>query len=114
MLRLQMTCASQSGDDAAMRNALEQLVGSTGKAEYWSRLLRLAERAKGLSDHQTLDIYRIKFLTGSITGADEYEKKGADQLNESPLTKCSVCHTIPIPDGKGELIILTGSGTGSA
>jgi tetratricopeptide (TPR) repeat protein len=73
MLRLQMTCASQSGDDAAMRNALEQLVGSTGKAEYWSRLLRLAERAKGLSDHQTLDIYRIKFLTGSITGADEYE-----------------------------------------
>lgn len=73
MLRLQMTCATEAGDDATARNALEQLVASTNKPEYWNRLLRLAERAKGLSDHQTLDIYRIKFMTGSMTGADEFE-----------------------------------------
>ena len=76
MLRLQMTCASKSGDDAAMRAALEQLVASTGKPEYWGHLLQMAERAKALSDHQTLDIYRIKFLTGSMMGpsaAADYE-----------------------------------------
>ena len=70
MLELQMRCAFEVGDDATVRNAAEQLVAATGKAEYWGQLLKLAERAKGLSDHQTLDIYRIKFLTGSITGDD--------------------------------------------
>jgi len=73
MLELLLSCATRSGDDEAAHSALEQLVASTGKAEYWIRLLRIAERAKGLSDHQTLDIYRIKLLTGSITTADEYE-----------------------------------------
>lgn len=72
MLELQVRCAYESHDDAMMRDALVQLVGSTGKPEYWNQLLKLAESAKGLSDHQTLDIYRIKFMTGSMLGADDY------------------------------------------
>ena len=72
MLRLQMTCASKSGDDAAMRAALEQLIATTGKPEYWGRLLQTAERAKALTDHQTLDIYRIKLLTNTMSGPDDY------------------------------------------
>lgn len=72
ILELQVRCAYESHDDATMRDALVQLVSTTGKPEYWNQLLKLAESARGLSDHQTLDIYRIKFLTGSMTGADDY------------------------------------------
>ncbi len=72
MLELQMRCAFEIGDDETVRNALEQLVSSTNKPEYWNQLLRLAERAKALTDHQTLDIYRIKNMTGSMAGKDDY------------------------------------------
>jgi hypothetical protein len=72
MLELKLRCAFEAHDAAAERGALEELVSTTGKPEYWGQLLRLAQNAKGLTDHQTLDIYRIKFLTGSITTADDY------------------------------------------
>ena len=64
-------CAYDANDDATQRQALEQLVGSTGKPEYWKDLLHLSERAKGISDHSTLDIYRLKSMTGTLAGADE-------------------------------------------
>ncbi|MGZ5934187.1 MAG: tetratricopeptide repeat protein, partial [Rhizomicrobium sp.] len=55
-----------------MRTALETLVARTNKPEYWSQLLNTAQGTKGLSDHQTLDIYRLKLLTNSISKADDY------------------------------------------
>ncbi|MBV9549543.1 MAG: hypothetical protein JO256_07710 [Alphaproteobacteria bacterium] len=64
-------CAYDDNDDATQRQALEQLVGSTGKAEYWKDLLHLSERAKGISDHSTLDIYRLKSMTGTLAGGDD-------------------------------------------
>ncbi len=70
ILRLQMTCAYGAGDDEAQTAALQELVSRTGKPEYWSQLLKSAERTRGLKDHQTLDIYRLKLLTGSLTGDD--------------------------------------------
>ena len=72
MLELQMTCASKIGDEATTRSALEQLVAQTGKTQYWTQLLKYAESAKALSDHQTLDINRIKFFTGTLTGDSDY------------------------------------------
>jgi hypothetical protein len=71
-LALQLRCAYDVGDDATQRQALETLVAHTGKAEYWSDLLKLSERGEGMSDHNTLDIYRLKSLTGTINGKDEY------------------------------------------
>ena len=64
-------CAYDAGDEATQRQALEQLVSATGKAEHWKGLLRLAERAKGLKDPQSLDLYRIKALTGNLTTEEE-------------------------------------------
>lgn len=64
-------CAYDAGDEATQRQALEQLVGSTGKPDYWKDLLHLSERAKGISDHLTLDIYRLKSMTGTLAGADD-------------------------------------------
>ena len=71
-LQLQMSCAHDVGDNAAERQALETLVAHTGKPEYWNNLLKLSEHAQGMRDHDTLDIYRLKLLTGTISGKDEY------------------------------------------
>ena len=67
-----MSCAHDVGDNAAERQALESLVAHTGKPEYWNNLLKLSEHAQGMRDHDTLDIYRLKLLTGTISGKDEY------------------------------------------
>jgi len=72
VMKLQMRCAYESQDNESMRTALETLVARTNKPEYWSQLLNAAQSTKGLSDHQTLDIYRLKLLTGTITKADDY------------------------------------------
>jgi hypothetical protein len=71
-LALQARCAYEIGDDATQRAALEQLVARTGNAEYWVGLLKLGERARGLSDHNTLDINRLRLLTGAAQTKDDY------------------------------------------
>lgn len=71
-LELLMRCAYEDGDDDTQRTTLETLVAHSGKAEYWKNLLRLSERAKGLSDHNTLDVNRLRLMTGNVTTKDEY------------------------------------------
>jgi hypothetical protein len=71
-LELQVRCAYEAGDDDTQRTALETLVSHGGKAEHWKNLLRLSERAKGLSDHNTLDVNRLRLMTKNITTKDEY------------------------------------------
>jgi hypothetical protein len=71
-LQLQARCAYETGDEVTQRAALEQLVSRSPKPEYWSDLLKLGERAKGLNDHNSLDISRIRLLTGSMQTKDDY------------------------------------------
>jgi hypothetical protein len=71
-LQLEARCAYETGDDATQRAALEQLVVKSPKPEYWSDLLKLGERARGLSDHNSLDISRLRNLTGSMQTKDDY------------------------------------------
>jgi len=71
-LQLQMSCAHDANDADTERAALETLVGRTGKPEYWNNLLKMSEHGAGMRDHDTLDVYRLKLLTGTITGKDEY------------------------------------------
>ena len=72
VLKIQMACAFGAGDDAAQTDALVQLVSRSQSPEYWGQLLKSAERTPGLNDHQTLDIYRLRFRTGTMTTADQY------------------------------------------
>jgi tetratricopeptide (TPR) repeat protein len=72
ILQLQQRCAYEAGDNEGQRTALEALVQHTNKPEYWSQLLQASEGTKGLSDHETLDIYRLKLMTGSLKTADDY------------------------------------------
>ncbi len=71
-LELQARCAYEIGDDVTQRAALESLVARSGKPEYWKLLLKLAERSKGLSDHNTLDVNRIRYIVGAIETKDDY------------------------------------------
>ena len=75
-LELQARCAYETGDDATQRQALESLVSRTGKPEYWVGLLKLGERARGLSDHNSLDISRLRLLSGSMQTKDDYVQLG--------------------------------------
>ncbi len=71
-LTLQMRCAFDAGDTVTQRQALETLVAHTGKTEYWNDLLKMSERGAGMRDHDTLDVYRLKLLTGTLADKDEY------------------------------------------
>jgi hypothetical protein len=70
-LQLLQRCAYDAHDEVAERAALEQLVARTGKSEYWASLLKLAQRSRGLKDWNTLDIYRLKSMTGNLKTPDE-------------------------------------------
>lgn len=72
MLKRGGICAYKSGDDVQALDLALKLVAVSPSPENWSQLLGQAERAKGLSDAQTLDIYRLKLLTGNMKGADDY------------------------------------------
>ncbi|HKQ44481.1 MAG TPA: hypothetical protein VJS47_03730 [Rhizomicrobium sp.] len=72
ILEVLVRCAYDVGDDATQRTALESLVSRGGKPEHWKSLLRLSERSQGMTDHNSLDISRIKLLTGNIVTKDDY------------------------------------------
>lgn len=72
VLKIQMACAFNAGDDDSQTSALEQLVSRSQSPEYWGQLLKSAQRTRGLRDPQSIDIYRLKLRTGSLTTADEY------------------------------------------
>jgi hypothetical protein len=72
MVKRGMLCAFKAGDDTTARGLALKLVSMSPTPENWDQALKQAEHAKQLSDPQTLDIYRLKYLTGNLKGADEY------------------------------------------
>ena len=72
MAKRGMLCAFKAGDDNTARDLALKLVAQSPTPDNWDQLLKQAEHAKQLSDPQTLDIYRLKLLTGNLKGADEY------------------------------------------
>ena len=73
-LQTLMKCAFDTNDDATQKEALESLIAKTGKAEYWTNILKIAGNAKSLTDPQSLQIARLQFLTGTMAGKDDYVK----------------------------------------
>ena len=71
-LELEARCAYEIGDEATQHSALETLVSRSNKPEYWALLLKITERTKGLNDHNTLDINRIRYMTGNVVTKDDY------------------------------------------
>jgi hypothetical protein len=69
---LLMAAAAKSGDTASEQAAAEKLIGS-GQTKYWVYELAAADNTRGLTDHQTLDVTRIRLLTGQMRGAEDYQ-----------------------------------------
>ena len=69
---LLLTIAAKSGDSAGEMQAAERLI-LNGQTKYWTYLLTGAESTHGLSDHQNLDILRLRLLTGNMRGIEDYQ-----------------------------------------
>ena len=72
-LELLNRCAYEAHDTAAQQAALEQLVVDYNQQKYWSDLLDNADRTSGLNNMDTLDIYRVRMLTGTMKGRADFE-----------------------------------------
>ncbi len=71
-LELLMSAAYQSHDTEAMKAAAEQLVVSYGQSKYWTNLLTLADSTPGMSPENTMDVYRLRLLTGTMRNDGDY------------------------------------------
>jgi hypothetical protein len=69
---LLMSAAAKSGDTVAEQKAAERLILS-GQSKYWTYMLAGADATRGLTDHETLDITRIRLMTGNMRSAEDYQ-----------------------------------------
>ena len=71
-LKFEQAVYFKMNDPVGRRAALEQLVSLYPKLEYWHDLLQLARNEKGLTEEQTMDIYRLRFAVGDMKTESEY------------------------------------------
>jgi tetratricopeptide (TPR) repeat protein len=71
-LQLLANIASRGSDRGAYVTALERLVAYYPKREYWEDLLRRLEAKPGFSNRLTMDLYRLRLATKTVTSASDY------------------------------------------
>jgi hypothetical protein len=71
-LKFEQAVYFKMNDPVGRRAALEQLVSLYPKLEYWHDLLQLARNEKGLTEEQTMDVYRLRFAVGDMKTESEY------------------------------------------
>jgi len=74
--------ARSAGDKSAYLAALEKLVTYYPKREYWADLLRRIESRPGFSNRLTLELYRLKAATRTLTTPIEYSEMAQLALQE--------------------------------
>ncbi len=72
VLKLLMSAAAKQGDTQTQGQVAERMV-LKGQSSYWTYLLAAADATRGLSDHLNLDIYRVRYLTGTMRNKEDYE-----------------------------------------
>jgi len=73
-LKFKQAVAFKMNDTAGRRTALEQLVASYPKPDYWHDVLQLARNEKGLNDEQTMDILRLRLAVGDVKSDSDYQE----------------------------------------
>ena len=71
-LQMLADIANRQKDNAGYTSALEKLVASYPKRDYWRALVYAVATKQGMSDRLALDVLRIKRATDTITTAEEY------------------------------------------
>jgi tetratricopeptide (TPR) repeat protein len=72
VLSLLMSAAAKAGDTQTEGQVAERLI-LQGQSKYWTYMLTAADATRGLTDHENLDIHRIRFATGNMRNAEDYE-----------------------------------------
>ncbi len=74
--------ARNGGDKAAYLTAMDKLVTYYPKKEYWADLLRRIESRPGFSSRLTLELYRLKAATKTLSTPNEYSEYAQLALQE--------------------------------
>src|SRR5262249_15726198 len=72
VLSVLMSAAGRAGDTQTEGQVAERLIHK-GQSKYWTYLLAAADRAPRMTDHQNPDVYRVRFATGNMRNAEDYE-----------------------------------------
>jgi hypothetical protein len=72
VLSLLMSAAAKAGDTQTEGQVAERLL-LQGQSKYWTYMLAAADATRGLTDHENLHIYRIRYATGNMRNAEDYE-----------------------------------------
>ena len=79
-LKFKQAVSFKANDIAGRRAALEQLVASYPKPEYWHDILQIARNEKGLNDDQQMDIYRLRLAVGDLKTQADYQDTAQQAL----------------------------------
>jgi hypothetical protein len=71
-LQILANCYLRQKDTAGYVGAIEKLVVSYPKKEYWTDLLSRVQKKPGFSDRLGIHVYRLRMATGNLSGADDY------------------------------------------
>ncbi len=74
VLELLASSYYQLHDDAGSFRTQVQLTTYYPEPQHWSDLIRMLSRGKSLDDHQNLEIYRLRQLTGNLKTQDDYSE----------------------------------------
>jgi hypothetical protein len=72
-LQLLASAADKSGDKNFYQAALEALLQTYPSADYWNEAISNITASPSFPDALTLDVYRLRFATGTLTAASDYE-----------------------------------------
>jgi tetratricopeptide (TPR) repeat protein len=72
-LQLRASAADKSGDQAGYFSALTDLLRDYPSPQYWSAAIATVTGSPGFPDRLTLDVYRLRFATGTLTQPADYE-----------------------------------------
>ncbi len=72
-LQLLASAAQKSGNNAGYFSALVDLLRNYPNPQYWSAAIALVTGASGFPDSLTLDVYRLRFVTETLSQPADYE-----------------------------------------
>jgi tetratricopeptide (TPR) repeat protein len=90
VLGLLLNAQIKSKDDAGARQTLDQFATVSKKPEVWDQVMDFALGAKGISDHQLLNLYRLAMIVGTMKDTDYAAMATIDLQNGLPAEAKSV------------------------
>jgi hypothetical protein len=71
-LQILANCYLRQNDTGGYVGAIEKLVVSYPKKQYWTDLLARVQKKPGFSDRLGVNVYRLRLATGNLTSANDY------------------------------------------